>query len=122
MKFPEAIVSPSQYRDTGMIQKTDQLCYRVIETLRGEFEVASQLHEAHSNIVLAFFHDLVVHFSGIIIHRETASHHDEKPSFPWVNKDYALHPFDDASCSAVQAEQSGRLDVLRDRGVLPMGL
>ena len=105
-----------------MIQKTDQLSYELIESLRSEFEAAAQSYEPHSNIFLAFFHDLVVHFSGIVIHRETVSRHDDKPSFPWVNQHYALNPFDDVSCAMIEPAQSNRFGGLKGLGVIPVSL
>jgi len=42
---------------------------------------------------------LVIHFTGILIHREAKSSYNNKNVFPYVNKTYALSPFEFHSTS-----------------------
>ena len=46
------------------------------------------------NICVVFMHDLVVHFSGILIQRAALEHYPDKAVFPYVDKHYALSPYD----------------------------
>ena len=47
----------------------------------------------HGNVIGLFYHDLMIHFSGIVIHRESVGHYGDDLEFPFVNKKYALSPF-----------------------------
>jgi len=44
------------------------------------------------NIYSIFFHDLVIHFSGIIIQRESVESGTSIAKFPYVSREYALYP------------------------------
>lgn len=46
------------------------------------------------NICLVFMHDLVVHFSGILIQRAALEHYPDKVVFPYVDKHYAISPYE----------------------------
>lgn len=48
--------------------------------------------ESLGNIYSVFFHDLVIHFSGILIQRETAGSVRDIVRFPFVGREYALSP------------------------------
>jgi hypothetical protein len=45
------------------------------------------------NIYTVFFHDLVVHFTGIVIQRRVSGEYVDGILFPWVDKSYSLDPF-----------------------------
>ena len=54
------------------------------------------------NIFMIFMHDLVVHFSGILIQRGALEYYADHAIFPCVNKQYAVTPYQ-LSPSAFQA-------------------
>jgi hypothetical protein len=45
-----------------------------------------------ANIFMVFAHDLVIHFSSILIHRLACEYYTDNVDFPWLNKGYALSP------------------------------
>ena len=47
----------------------------------------------YGNVIGIFFHDLMVHFTGIVIQRESINEYGEDASFPYVSRDYAINPF-----------------------------
>ena len=74
------------------MEDIDRLSLLICKSLRvGHEELASTVGPV-GNIFSAFFHDLVVHFSGIIIHRNTSQGSGKPVNFPWVNRDYSLCP------------------------------
>lgn len=58
--------------------------------------IVERVKEAHArvclevnpigSIFLLFAHDLVIHFSGILLHRATRTEYLDKVSFPYVTK------------------------------------
>ncbi len=74
------------------MQKIDSDTLKVIEQIKRTYiEVSSEVGEA-GNILLLFAHDLAVHFSGILIHREAQEHYADDFSFPYINRQYATSP------------------------------
>ena len=75
------------------MQKIDSDTLTVIDQIkRFHTEMSSEVGEV-GNIFLVFAHDLVVHFSGILIQREAQEHYADNVSFPYINKQYAISPY-----------------------------
>jgi hypothetical protein len=73
-----------------------------------------------SNIYNIFFHDLVIHFSGILIQRETPSTNSGAESFPYVDSEYARAPIQlNAIESTNQANDNSLKARVRKFPVLP---
>jgi hypothetical protein len=45
------------------------------------------------NIFTVFYHDLVIHFSGILLQRAASGSYTDIPTFPYVDKLYATSPY-----------------------------
>jgi hypothetical protein len=45
------------------------------------------------NIFTVFYHDLVIHFSGILLQRAASGSYADVPTFPYVDKLYATSPY-----------------------------
>ena len=103
---------------------------RVIDTNRAILSVVDKLlfHEKKmaevtgsiANVYTVFFHDLMIHFSGILIQRESFEHTSSSVIFPYVDKAYALSPaqLDLLSRNYQQNDNSLKLGV-RETRILP---
>lgn len=66
-------------------------------------KIVSAVQEAHASLVqeiedessifLVFAHDLVIHFSSILMHRQAVRRYSGDVKFPFVNRIYAQSPF-----------------------------
>ena len=75
----------------------------------------------HGNIVGLFFHDLMVHFSGVIIQREFFGNYGESIKFPYVSRSYAKNPFFvDANSYYDGKKIDNSYPLWRAKGVLPI--
>ena len=80
-------------------QEVNDLCFVVCDTVKKYFDSTTADYGEFGNIFSLFFHDLVVHFTGIVLHRNALGEYPQLETFPWVNKSYAQAPvrvvFDD---------------------------
>ena len=75
------------------MQKIDSDTLTIIDQIkRFHTELSSEVGEV-GNIFLVFAHDLVAHFSGILIQREAQEYYADDVSFPHINKQYAISPY-----------------------------
>ena len=75
------------------IAETDLGCFEICSTLKKCYDDLSISCGPVSNIVGLFFHDIVAHFTGVLIHRAAQGSYGDDVQFPWVNKQYSLEPF-----------------------------
>ena len=73
-------------------EDTDALAFEICAKLRQCYDQVSTSYSPSGNIIGVFFHDLVIHFTGIIIHRNSVSDYGEPAEFPWIDKRYAIAP------------------------------
>ncbi len=71
----------------------DSDCLVVAETANKYYQAISHNVGAIGNIYMLFMHDLIAHFTGILIHRKAIETYPDLVSFPWVNKPYSHSPF-----------------------------
>ena len=71
----------------------NSLSLEIYDYLLSAYNELSQHYGPYGNIIGLFFHDLMIHFSGIIIQREFIWNYGEDIAFPFVSKNYALQPF-----------------------------
>lgn len=64
----------------------------IVELLKKDFENLSNDVGVFGNIYTVFFHDLVVHFSGLLMHRYAIQEYPHRVIFPVCNKSYAMSP------------------------------
>ena len=74
------------------VKNTDTAILSVIDIIRDSYRELSLAIDPVGNIFNVFFHDLVVHFSGILIHRASRDGDEGVVRFPYVSKNYALEP------------------------------
>jgi len=103
------------------MEDTDKISTEIFIRIRQDYgELASSI-SPFGNIFAAFFHDLVVHFTGIIIHRNTVGDYEERVPFPWVNREYALKPFELGPAMFPQQNgSSGLKELVRSIGLVPV--
>ena len=100
---------------------TDATCYEICEHLRQRYQELATAHGESGNIIGLFFHDLVIHFTGIIIHRAARYSYGDDFMFPWVNKTYAEEPFLYPSEKyPLLRAQKGLKALIKRRGILPV--
>ena len=73
-------------------EDTDVLAFEICAKLQQRYDQVATEYSSSGNIIGVFFHDLVIHFTGIIIHRNTVNDYGGVAQFPWVNKKYAITP------------------------------
>ena len=71
---------------------TNDAVLSVIETIHAYEREIKNIVSTKGNIFGVFFHDLVIHFSCILIQRETADLSAPIPRFPYVSPDFARQP------------------------------
>ena len=71
--------------------------------------------EDESSICLVFAHDLVIHFSSILLHRQAVRGYRGDVKFPYVNRTYAQSPFlvDFETATNVNVSIKGKLFLRR---------
>jgi len=65
----------------------------IVSMIRERYETIGQDVGPVGNIYMVFMHDLVVHFTGILMHRVAREYYSDSVQFPWIDKKYALAPF-----------------------------
>ncbi len=70
----------------------DELCFQTCSLIKEYFKEAAQLYGGFGNIFALFFHDLVIHFTGLILHRNALAEYVRSEPFPWVDTEYARNP------------------------------
>jgi hypothetical protein len=105
------------------MEDTDEISTGIYSRIRHRYEETASLNNPAGNIVGAFFHDLMVHFTGIIIHRNTIGDYGEGISFPWVNREYSLKPFELTPPKFTQNKSPGGLKkIIRSTGLLSVAV
>ena len=74
------------------MEDTDKISTEIFIRIRQNYDEIASSISPFGNICAVFFHDLIVHFTGIIIHRNTLGDYEGRVPFPWVNREYALNP------------------------------
>ena len=70
----------------------DEDALRTVEHVKAAKRSLSQEEGSVGDIFLLFAHDLLIHFSGIVLHRDTKDEYLDSVDFPYVTKQYSLHP------------------------------
>ena len=65
----------------------------IIDSIKEQFHSLSVGVGPIGNLYTVFMHDLAIHFTGILMHRESIEHYRDLVEFPLVNKSYALSPY-----------------------------
>tara|TARA_B100000676_G_scaffold77387_2_gene76999 strand:+ start:679 stop:2085 length:1407 start_codon:yes stop_codon:yes gene_type:complete len=76
------------------MRKLDREALDIVDAVNRSWIQTSEAIHPVGNIFMVFAHDLVIHFTGILIHREAKTSYNNKNVFPYVNKTYALSPFE----------------------------
>jgi len=79
-------------RKKGVLE-TDASILTVIETIYRYHGETSATVGSLGNIFTVFFHDLAIHFSGILLQRDSSGSSVDAPEFPYVDKKYAISPY-----------------------------
>jgi len=94
------------------LQETDRVSLALVEVLKSRFQETTTVVGPVGNLYTVFFHDLMLHFSGILIHRIAREHYRDPVQFPRVNKHYALSPYSVSSQDLVPSPSGRRLKTL----------
>lgn len=93
VNLSEGFLRKSVNSVNSMPQSIDTDLLVIIELIKKRFQTLSMEVGPIGNIFTIFMHDLVVHFSGILMHRAALERYPDEVKFPWVNKNYALLPY-----------------------------
>jgi hypothetical protein len=106
------------------VQEVDKEILDLIQTLRRSQEALAREVGVVGNVITLFFHDLVIHFSGILIHRRALRDYDDGIYAPWVNKGYALTPFlyPDSAFRIRNVRSSRLVALVSGSAILPMSI
>ena len=66
---------------------------QIYRYFRKAFNIVADDCGPYGNVIGIFFHDLMIHFTGILIQRESIGENGEDAWFPFVRRDYAINPF-----------------------------
>lgn len=80
-----------EYRKPRLIDANDAVL-SVINTLSAREKDIRREVDSIGNVYSIFFHNLVIHFSGILIQREATTSTTSEAPFPYVSSEYALSP------------------------------
>jgi len=96
-------------------------CFEICKSVRESFDACTSDFNSSANIISLFFHDIVSHFTGLVIHRAAAQEYHGALKFPWVNKRYSQQPFRFSSqqFDNLPSEDSVRL-FLKKVSILPV--
>ena len=72
----------------------DQQALGLYKDIRKAFYDLKDQSNPHGNIFGVFFHDLMIHFSGILMLREWGTDYGSDFQFPFANQSYANAPFE----------------------------
>ena len=98
---------------------TDDLSYQICGRLEERFHDVASVFSPIGNIIGIFFHDLVIHFTGIIIHRNSIKDYGGLVEFPWINKSYAASPMSIEPLVFPQKAR-GLIEVVKHVGLVPV--
>ena len=105
------------------MSSTDATCYEICEYLRKRYQELARAHGESGNIIGLFFHDLIIHFTGIVIHRAARHSYGDDFVFPWVNKTYAEEPFLYPLANyPLPTIRKGFKAVIKRHGILPVSV
>jgi hypothetical protein len=103
------------------IKDTDSSINRVVQQLFARERELRQAVKTRGNMLTMFFHELLIHFSGILIQREYQSTSGSEPTFPYVNHAYGTHPYTYDFSKNRSTHKNNRLSaVLHRMRVLPV--
>jgi hypothetical protein len=75
------------------VNEIDFQALKIVSAVQEAHASLVQEIEDESSIFLVFAHDLVIHFSSILMHRQALREYSGDVKFPYVNKIYAQSPF-----------------------------
>jgi len=101
------------------LKNTDRAIHAVLNRVFVCQQELVQSIGSHGNIVTLFFHELAIHFSGILIQREHAISSQAQPAFPYTNHQYSIAPYlYDFSSSQSLPKMSSALELMHRLRVL----
>ncbi len=71
----------------------DENALKIVECLQRAHEDWCKEASPFESIFLLFAHDFVIHFSGILLHREAKEGYSDGVKFPYITREYAKHPY-----------------------------
>jgi hypothetical protein len=75
------------------MKQIDQQALTLVEMIKSQHAQLSSDIGPIGNIITLFMHDLVVHFSGILMQRASQGQYKDEVTFPCVDKNYARSPY-----------------------------
>ncbi|MEK9943195.1 MAG: hypothetical protein VW771_12065, partial [Gammaproteobacteria bacterium] len=87
--------------------RVDEHALEIVKRVRNAHEEWCDISNPFGSIFLLFAHDLVIHFSGILLQREAKSEYQDRVRFPFVTRGYARNPFHLDELNEVQPVADG---------------
>ena len=108
---------------TSRILETDEEIVAVIDKIYTYYAETSLIVGPIGNMFTVFFHDLVIHFSGILIQRVSSGSNVDVPIFPYVDKRYSISPYRvDLHMSLESVVREPFKDWLREIQIIPLAI
>jgi len=105
------------------MEDTDKISTEIFIRIRHNYDEIASSISPFGNIFAVFFHDLIVHFTGIIIHRNTLGDYEGRVPFPWVNREYALNPSElGPAMFPRKGGSSGLKELVQSMGLFPVAV
>jgi hypothetical protein len=103
------------------VKITDHAIHAVLNRLFACQEELGQSIGSRTNLITIFFHELAIHFSGILIQRECIIASHTQPAFPYTNRQYSIDPYlYDFSGLQILRKRRTALDLMHRLKVLPV--
>ena len=87
------MTSNAQIKKRTSALDVDAEIVTIIETIYRYYQEMSAIGGPLGNIFTVFYHDLVIHFSGILLQRAASGSYADVPTFPYVDKLYSISPY-----------------------------
>ena len=106
------------------MRQSDELALEIFQDLKRHFFDSEREYGYVSTIVGLFFHDLMIHFTGVLIHREASRDYGSDFIFPFVNQIYARRPFEIFDFPTKNSRLDGGFfsNLVKKAPLLPLGL
>ena len=105
---------------TGLIDSRSLIVYQRLE--KAFFDCADHFDPV-GNMVGVFFHDLMIHFTGLLHLRAATHDYPGTAEFPFVNRSYAQQPFvvsEESYFAEWNSKNQSRKRLLEEKSVIPI--
>jgi len=104
------------------MSQSDVVAVEIFDDLKNYLFSNNLGHDLAGNIIGLFFHDLMVHFTGILIHRDAKEEYGKEIDFPFVNMTYSKIPFEIENFKILEPKSRSLVKQIKRSSLLPFGV